>query len=421
MRLDENETSSSTHAPDYSREYEIPLYGDISELVKCDKCEKIFKKKSYLRAHLLKIHEKKDRRKVANAKLAENDTLLSNVITCAQDIKCVSRQKNHSTSEDTTSLTEMPPSCNKNNLACGPKSLCIPQKVNNAEVEVTAIEETISSNKLTACADKPQPSSRSLDLDKLSSLDKNNYVISILPKSQAENRSKTDSNVSYCLSCPMCCKTFKKSKRLKLHVKLHSAIHICHMCGHKSKSLYYLKVHLRRHNKEFTEICKIYNKGFYGKSPLRLHMTTHADRRSCVCKVCNKSFHNQLYLNSHIRTQHSSERRRKFTSEICNFQTFYKHSYKQHLSSHTGAAHIQCKVCGKLIREHYMKIHIRIHTNEKPEVCKYCSKAFRSRPYLVQHQKTHTYGRFECADCNKNFNLRRKLSTHLKLVHKAGK
>ncbi|XP_061929914.1 zinc finger protein ZFP2 isoform X11 [Apis cerana] len=217
------------------------------------------------------------------------------------------------------------------------------------------------------------------------------------------------------IECNVCHKVFKKKKYLNVHKTLHGAPHICHVCGAKLTSEYYLKIHIRRHNKEFTEFCEICNKGFYLKATLKTHMSVHTDDKPCTCEICHKSFGNRVYLRSHMKIHSQPENRRKYKCEICGFETFYSYCYKEHLWTHTGESQVACEVCGKLIRRQYMKIHIRIHTGEKPEVCEFCGKAFSSRKYLIKHRRTHTGERpYKCKICEKRFTQRGTLSAHLR-------
>ncbi|XP_035741824.1 zinc finger protein 239-like isoform X2 [Vespa mandarinia] len=217
------------------------------------------------------------------------------------------------------------------------------------------------------------------------------------------------------IECNICHKIFKKKKYLNVHKTLHGAPHICHVCGAKLTSEYYLKIHIRRHNKEFTEFCKVCNKGFYLKATLKTHMSVHTDDKPCTCEICHKSFGNRVYLRSHMKIHSQPGTRKKYKCDICGFETFYSYCYKEHLWTHTGESQVACEVCGKLIRRQYMKTHIRIHTGEKPEICEFCGKAFSSRKYLIKHRRTHTGERpYKCKICEKRFTQRGTLSAHLR-------
>ncbi|XP_070167458.1 zinc finger protein 30-like isoform X3 [Polyergus mexicanus] len=230
-----------------------------------------------------------------------------------------------------------------------------------------------------------------------------------------KNRQESKELLAGPIECDECHKIFKKKRYLNVHKTLHGAPHICHVCGAKLTSEYYLKIHIRRHNKEFTEFCKVCNKGFYLKATLKTHMSVHTDEKPCICEICHKSFGNRVYLRSHMKIHSLPEMRKKYKCEICNFETFYSYCYKEHMWTHTGESQVACEVCGKLIRRQYMKTHIRIHTGEKPEICEFCGKAFSARKYLIKHRRTHTGEKpYKCKICEKRFTQRGTLSAHLR-------
>lgn len=230
-----------------------------------------------------------------------------------------------------------------------------------------------------------------------------------------KSREEGEESLANFIECDQCNKVFKKKRYLNVHKTLHGEPHICHMCGAKLTSDYYLKIHMRRHNKEFTEFCNVCNKGFYLKATLKTHMSVHTDEKPCTCEICHKSFGNRAYLRSHMKIHNRPETRKKFKCEICSFETFYSYCYKEHTWTHTGESQVACEICGKLIRRQYMKTHIRMHTGEKPEICEFCGKAFSARTYLIKHRRTHTGEKpYKCKICDKRFTQRGTLSAHLR-------
>ena len=220
------------------------------------------------------------------------------------------------------------------------------------------------------------------------------------------------------IQCHVCQKIFKKIKYLNVHLGVHEAPHICHICGARLTSGYYLKMHIRRHNKEFTHFCQICQKGFYLRANLNIHMSVHSELKPCICEICQKPFGNRIYLKNHMKLHDEPSKRKKFKCDLCNFETFYSYCFKEHKWTHTGEGQAACEVCGKIIRKQYMKTHIRIHTGEKPEMCEFCGKAFSARKYLVKHRRTHTGERpYHCKICEKNFTQRGTLTAHLRRHH----
>lgn len=224
------------------------------------------------------------------------------------------------------------------------------------------------------------------------------------------------SNPPGSLECFYCHKVFKKKKYLKVHMSVHGSPHVCHICGSKKTTIENLNIHIRRHNKDYSEFCKICKKGFYAAANLKNHMSKHTNEKPFECKICKRHFGNSVYLKSHMRIHSHPESRKKFGCAICGFETFYHYCYKQHLWTHTGEGQLPCEHCGKLIRKEYMKIHNRIHTGEKPEICEFCGRTFGSRKYLIKHRRIHTGERpYVCTICHKAFTQRGTLTSHLRI------
>lgn len=217
------------------------------------------------------------------------------------------------------------------------------------------------------------------------------------------------------VKCPDCDKVFKRLKYLKVHKAVHSAPLACTICGLKLASDYYLKTHMRRHNKDFTHFCETCGKGFYEKGALKAHEESHLEAGVYVCDICKKQCSTKAYLNIHMQLHLAPEARKKFNCEQCSFQTFYKSCYKEHMNTHTGEGIVACSVCSKRVTRNHLKIHMRSHTGEKPEICEFCGKRFASRKYLNRHRRIHLGEKpYECSVCQRRFTQRGTLNIHMK-------
>ena len=193
------------------------------------------------------------------------------------------------------------------------------------------------------------------------------------------------------VECDHCKKTFKSRRQLIAHLRIHVSPLICHICGSRKYSDASMKVHIRRHNKDYYIHCNVCNKGFYNKSELRLHMISHTSReanRPFVCQTCGRSYRSGCYLKLHMKIAHieaEEYKRKRYKCDICDFETHLAKCLKIHKQTHTGENLITCEMCNKLINKRYMTIHIRTHTGEKPFVCTICGKGFNCKKNLVRH------------------------------------
>ena len=193
------------------------------------------------------------------------------------------------------------------------------------------------------------------------------------------------------VECDICKKIFRSKRNLIMHLRIHVGPLICHICGSRKYSEASMKVHIRRHNKDYHTRCDKCNKGFYNKSELRLHMISHTNRetnRPFICQICGRSYRSGCYLKLHVKIAHveaEEYKRKRYKCDICDFETHLLKCLKIHKQTHTGENLINCELCNKMINRRYMPIHIRTHTGEKPFDCSICGKGFNCKKNLVRH------------------------------------
>lgn len=103
-----------------------------------------------------------------------------------------------------------------------------------------------------------------------------------------------------------------------------------------------------------------------------------------ACSVCNKVFESALILDAHERT-HKSPR---YTCETCGKGFSQLRNYKYHVSVHKGTKEFaaKCPECDKLFNDKgYLSSHLKIHRNKKEYVCPSCPKSFNQRVAFNMH------------------------------------
>lgn len=212
-------------------------------------------------------------------------------------------------------------------------------------------------------------------------------------------------------------------------IVLHMASHLqpeafrCEICGYQVTRPKFLEHHKRTHLSESSKYsCDLCPKKFCWKGALKIHILSHlppGERKVYTCQICNKTYGNPGSLSTHKKLVHKNQKSERTICHLCT-KTFNSSSS---LNEHIKMIHyegrdkfqIQCKECGKWLKnQRCLKNHMLLHSN-KNYVCDLCPYTTKKPALLKKHNiMIHTdEKKFECKFCSKQFKLKRLLTVHM--------
>ena len=203
---------------------------------------------------------------------------------------------------------------------------------------------------------------------------------------------------------------YHDTKALKLHEDIKDKL------THESKHENNIEYEKSVDNVSVLLNCELCDKSYEKPLNLKIHLrNAHGvEKTNWECEFCGKVYNNAGGLTSHRLDNHIDIGH--WTCDKCPLVFKTKNRYVCHVrSTHTKRP---CEVCGKVFGARQMRLHIlQEHTEDskKPYICSVCNKGFIDNDRLGQHMNIHTGNKpFICQYCGKGFASKRNMKTHVK-------
>lgn len=146
------------------------------------------------------------------------------------------------------------------------------------------------------------------------------------------------------------------------------------------------------------------------------------------CGVCGKSYSSKYQVNRHKKNQHVEQKTQSFNCTVCSAKFRLERSMNLHLANiHEKRRDFLCHLCSAaFFRMYDLKCHVQSQHDDTPmsAKCSICDKGFESKSPLVSHLSeahvvVHETGRkrFECNGCGLKFVTEVTLTKHLMFAH----
>lgn len=218
---------------------------------------------------------------------------------------------------------------------------------------------------------------------------------------------------TYPYSCKFCLYRFIDEKKLASHRKFCT---VCGICSKRFSNIHGLRIHVRLHTGEQPYTCETCGRGFNQKTNLQTHLRVHSREKQYPCEVCNKTFPFSTFLKRHMLIHEENSLDIESCHRVMNCHKLFARKKNKNI------IHI-CSVCGKVLQsKDGLNQHMRLHTGERPFACESCNRFFNQKCNLLTHiERVHSGDDlFSCKVCHKMFPFNSELKRHL-ICHTEGK
>ncbi|KRZ73203.1 Histone H4 transcription factor [Trichinella papuae] len=189
-------------------------------------------------------------------------------------------------------------------------------------------------------------------------------------------------------------------------------------CGKMFKQCSVLLEHVSSHTGSKLMSCPYCMQTFSNRKGLLYHMMRQARGEECIyeCDKCLKKFKSEYLMKAH-RKCHVY----KVFCHLCGRPAVTKSNLKQHmLHMHKSESDFPCSKCDKRFKtRNALESHEFSHGDRNVlYACPNCGDGFLTLSRFVVHRRTvHNIKQYRCHLCTENFDLRDRLSKHLKKQH----
>lgn len=378
----------------------------------CSFCNKKFKSKLHLQVHLEEVHKPETSQ---NEEIYENETVTDVIVK--EDYKFKGKQRKRKTKERDT------------------EKMFAQQR--------SFEEHTNERNESEPSTDKKGRHRNQRKQSRNGQANKNEFNGSFKDANEPTRKRSWERN----RECSFCSKVFKRRNALREHIlsrhTRQDMIHLCSKCPKKFSAKYRLRLHELTHlskaerlkyqcpqcdsifmqkgglqshinsvhlgDKPF--ICEECGKGFGTKGALISHKLTHSDDRPFACSVCQKKFKSKRNCQDHETTHSGSG----FPCSHCNLVLKSKGTHWLHMRVHSNVKKYKCNYCGNEYK-HSQTLKVRLFQNHKF----FCTKYLTTKLVIQDHLIWHTGQRpYECPFCDKTFSNGSNYRSHKNKAHAA--
>lgn len=229
------------------------------------------------------------------------------------------------------------------------------------------------------------------------------------------------------------------TKLLKINLESHLNKHFkCPICEKRILNKYRLQAHIRYHEKQDEKKqnsldknqdypcphCGKTVKGIWLRDHIKFKCPKNPELPPKTCEICGHISVNRHYHNIHVRCKHREKKvKMQQVESMCNIcgKVFYS---KSSLKVHNQAYHeirelrYKCEVCDKLYatageRNRHTKL-----THKEKSTCPHCGvKVKKLRIHILDAHTKDEDKKYQCPDCGKGFNEKKKMEKHQMNVH----